>query len=254
VATTLDRYPAEDQEGRYKLPVETIPMFIFPHGIKIVCPSVVNERLNNGDAEEGLCPLPKFFTFNFTDSNGDFFYVASLRFYEPVHHSELENLFALFPSESHMYLHSKTFYCPKVIAVISTHPFYRSMRHFLDQIYSLSLGNSVCSIESFIASLVAAVPVPIRGGRAFHFVLDAGIIPDNYQTLPPIVFAAPKPAFYPLFDFDLTAPLRCFSIPTIVLIFSLLLQESRVVFIGSSSQLVTEVMESFRAFLFPLQW
>ena len=254
-AFTIDRYPVTDIPNIYPLPSNELPLFVFPHGIKAACPGVLNQMKFGITSENaGQCPFPKFFTFNFTNSDGNFFYVACLRFYEKLPTSDLTHLCESFPFEFQEYLIDKEFFIPKVICVISSFPFYRAMRLFLDQIYGLSLCRSKCSIESFIASLVAVVPVPLRGGRPFHFVFDALQIPDNYQTMPPIIFAVPKPVFFPLIDFDFFAPLRCFSVSLIVLIFSLILQESRIVFLGSSSQLITEVMESFRAHLFPLQW
>ena len=254
-AYTIDRYPTQDSPNTYPLPTKELPLFVFPHGIKIACPSVLNQiKFGVSSDNSGQCPFPKFFSFNFTNSDGDFFYVACLRFYEKLPFDALKYLCDSFPFEVQEYLIDKEFFIPKVICVISTFPFYRAMRLFLDQIYSLSLCQSRCSIESFIASLVAALPVPLKGGRAFYFIFDALQIPEDYQTMPPIIFSVPKPVYFPLVDFDFFAPLRCFSVSLIVLLFSLILQESRIVFLGSSSQLITEVMESFRALLFPLQW
>ena len=254
-AFTIDRYPAADIPNTYPLPSNELPLFVFPHGIKLACPGVLNQmKFGVSSENSGQCPFPKFFSFNFTNSNGDFFYVACLRFYEKLSANLLTHLCESFPFEFQEFMIDKEFFIPKVICVISSFPFYRAMRLFLDQIYGLSLCRSTCSIESFIASLVAVVPIPLKGGRPFHFVFDALLIPENYQTMPPIIFAIPKPVFFPLVDFDFFAPLRCFSVSLIVLVFSLILQESRIVFLGSSSQLITEVMESFRALLFPLQW
>jgi hypothetical protein len=56
-------------------------MFAFPHGMRLTL------------ADAGQFPLPLFFTFVFTDSDGKHFYVACLQFYEQVHEADLQEVF-----------------------------------------------------------------------------------------------------------------------------------------------------------------
>ena len=55
-------------------------------------------------------------------------------------------------------------------------------------------------------------------------------------------------------DLDFSGPLRCLSVDKLLAIFTLMLREAKLVFIGHSHALLTEVMETLRCLLFPLTW
>ena len=89
---TIDRYPLKDQKNS-ELPVNELPMFGFPHGLK----------LHYGNRQR--YPLPIFFTFVFTDYKGDHFYAECLRFYEIISSEEIKLIFDMlydssFPSNT----------------------------------------------------------------------------------------------------------------------------------------------------------
>jgi hypothetical protein len=50
---------------------------------------------------------------------------------------------------------SLCFFVPKIICVISRNPFYRAMRRYLRQLYSLSLSHMPAPLEAFISCLVS---------------------------------------------------------------------------------------------------
>tara|TARA_B110000305_G_C19314528_1_gene575695 strand:- start:773 stop:1051 length:279 start_codon:yes stop_codon:yes gene_type:complete len=55
-------------------------------------------------------------------------------------------------------------------------------------------------------------------------------------------------------DLDFNAPFRALSLPSVLNIFALMLQESQLLFVSTRASLVTEVCETFRSLLFPLEW
>lgn len=128
------------------------------------------------------------------------------------------------------------------------------MGRYLKQLYSLSLSPIFCPLEYFISSVVSRVPLPVEGGRPFHVVLDASLISLTSKSMAPICFDLPSKYSFPHMDVDFAGPLRCLSIDHLLAIFTLLLRESKVVFICSSNALLTEVMETFRSLLYPLSW
>lgn len=75
-ASTLDRYPLQD-DGM-PLPVEALPVFAFPRHL----------RIQRGKRNE--YPLPVFFTFVFTDQDGNHLYAACLKFFEILSPDSLE--------------------------------------------------------------------------------------------------------------------------------------------------------------------
>lgn len=174
-AATVDRYPQQDYKDM-ELPALELPVFVFPHGLQLL------------ESKKDLYPLPVFFTFVFTDAKGDHYYAACLQFYELVSESILintcEEIYKNQPSnlgesgseneveetqaptpaisqetfKEYCTLPShKSVYAPKVICVLSKRPFYRAMRRYLRQLYSLSLSVTSCPIEYFISSVVGQV-------------------------------------------------------------------------------------------------
>jgi hypothetical protein len=128
------------------------------------------------------------------------------------------------------------------------------MREYLKQLYSLSLSPLQIPLESFISCLVSRIPAPIPGGRPYHVVLDLDLIPLTSQPMPPIIFDLPSQYSFPFNETQFYSILKYFSIENILLIFSLQLHESKLLFLSHSSTLLTDVMESFRSLLFPLKW
>ena len=248
-----------------------LPVFVFPHDLRLEY------------SPRSHFPVPAFFTFVFTDAQGQHLHTACLRFHELIPKEEVASLAKeVFGHDMGQvqWDEGMEFFCPKVICVVSQFPFYRylhiiyivgyvvasdvplccmwscrrAMGRYLKQLYSLSLSPSQCPLEHFISSVVAQVPVPVEGGRPFHVVLDAALISESSRAMPPVCFDLPARIFFPPMDLDFAGPMRCLSVDNMLALFCLLLQESKVIFLCSSNALLTEVMETFRSLLFPLTW
>ena len=114
-SATLDRYPAKDPHKGLALPAQELPLFAFPHDLRLEY-----SNLNR-------FPLPVFFTFVFTDAFGGHLYAACLRFYEKITQSDLETVFTeVYGTNNTLQILPGTgIFCPKVICVVSSMPFYR---------------------------------------------------------------------------------------------------------------------------------
>ena len=245
-SATLDRYPLNDLPN-VQLPSKELPLFVFPRDLGLKT------------APLDSYPLPDFFSMVFTGAKGDYLYCACLQFFELVDNATLENCCKkIYGTDSDFNLSELSLnfniYCPKVICVISSNPFYRAMRRYLRQIYSLSISTLDCPLEFFISSVVAQIPMPIEGGRPFHLQLDAALIASSSRAMAPIRFEVPPVRFFPHMDLDFAGPLRCLSVDKLLALFSLMLQEAKILFTCHSNALLTEVMETLRSLLFPLQW
>jgi hypothetical protein len=247
-AATLDRFPRKDHKN-LELPVNELPMFAYPQDLRI------NYR------PKGEFPLPGFFSFVFTNAIGENLYVACLRFWEIARKPDLQPAFdsVYNTCETHPRIEfalgeGMEFFAPKIICVVSKQPFYRAMRRYLRQIYCLSLSTIFCPIEFFVALVVNEIPLPVPGGRPFHVHLDAALISETSKMMAPIVFDLHDPFFLPFVDLNFSAPLRCLSIDNILVLYCLILQESKLIFTCSSDTLLTEVMETMRSLIFPLSW
>jgi hypothetical protein len=149
-------------------------------------------------------------------------------------------------------------YTPKSIVIVSQFPFYRALKRFLRQLYRISLSAASAPLERYISYLVTFLPVPRPGGRPFHIHLETPNLNAMHSSsgfsLAPIALALPPHRSLPPMDLDFNAPFRCLSVFNVLNIFSLLLQESQLLFLSARASLVTEVCETFRALLFPLEW
>ena len=138
-------------------------------------------------------------------------------------------------------------YMPKCICLISHNPFYRGMRRFLRQLYSISLSAtripSRIPIERYISYFVSHLPFPKPGGAKLHVHLDGSLMhaPDHSSSLPPIILSQPALCGLPGVDLDFLAPFRCLSIRNVLNIFALMLIEGRMLFVSKVSSLITEV-------------
>lgn len=273
-AVTLDRYPKYDYD-EIEFPSEVLPIFSFPKDLKIILK-------NKNDY-----PLPIYYTFVFTDINGKHMYVSCLKFYEKLKEEDLVDVYDLTDDEDDEEKKvvnennndenndvnekkliiskknkkkllqidpSKSLFIPKVICLLSHAPFYRAMRRYLRQLYSLSLSSLLSPLHYFISSIVGSIPLPYEGGRPFHLVLDAALISLNSKPMPPIVLELPSSTSFPVMDLDFASPLRCLTVQTLLALFTLLLKESKIIFLSTSNSLLTETMEVLRMLLFPLKW
>ena len=245
-SATLERYPAVDLP-EHELPSKELPLFVFPHQLELQTASL------------DQYPLPDFFSMVFTDAKGDYLYCACLRFFELLENDIIvdfcKNVYGVdLGCEASELDIGFSIYCPKVICVVSTNPFYRAMRRYLRQLYSMSLSSPQCPLEFFITSVVGLIPVPIEGGRPFVLHLDAALINPTARAMPPILFEVPPSRFFPHMDLDFSAPLRCLSVDKFLALFCLMLQEAKILFVCNSNALLTEVMETLRSLLYPLTW
>ena len=92
------------------------------------------------------------------------------------------------------------------------------------------------------------------GGRPFHVTLDISLISYTSKPMKPIEFSLPSANSFPLMDVDFAAPLRCLSVENLLLLYTLMLREAKMLFVCESNTMLTECMETMRALLFPLDW
>jgi len=281
---TVDRYPKQDHND-FSLPTNELPMFVFPHGLRLLrrkrtdapMPSFFPFVFTGLSGERIHCVCLTFFE---ELSDG---VVRKLEGrHRRIHASVEEEIRGVEMPENKdrskksgdkmaqdesgrsgdtPSIGSVThgIYAPKCICIISRFPFYRALRRFLRQLYRISLSASPAPLERYISYLVTFLPVPKPGGRPFHIHLETpkfigGPLSGSGFSLAPIALALPPRRSLPPMDLDFNAPFRALSLPSVLNIFALLMKESQLLFLSARASLVTEVCETFRALLFPLDW
>ncbi|CAM9139007.1 unnamed protein product [Discosporangium mesarthrocarpum] len=146
-------------------------------------------------------------------------------------------------------------FAPKTICVISRFPIYGVLRRFLRHLYAISLSSTGVPLERYISMFVSCIPMPFPGGRHLHVYLEPLENEDPHRSrLKPITLQMPPDPWLPLMDIDFSAPFRCLSVHSVLVVFALMLQEAKILFLSSRAELLTQVMETLRSLLFPLEW
>jgi len=249
MGATLDRFPAVDS-AKLPLPSRELPMFVFPSGLHLRACKPTDT------------PLPSCFSFVFTNARGDLIYVCCLQFYEELQRlkppgagggAQQDPLLAAIHDVK--LPDGIKFFTPRAICVMSLQPLYRSLQRFLRQIYLISMSRTRAPLERYLGTFIRYVPMPMVGGREFRVVLDMAL--QNEGEVPifkPIRLKLPPLSSLPMMDLHFKAPFQCLRLRTVVRVFSLILTENRILFLSKRSQLLLEVIETFRSLIFPLQW
>ncbi|KAG2389520.1 hypothetical protein C9374_014080 [Naegleria lovaniensis] len=237
----LDRYPKEDFPN-YPLSNE-IPLFCFPSGEISIS---VDE-----------CTLPSFFTFVLTGSDGNKTYGACLNVWEEYNLDDVmlpsrksseaqidEDLISLVFDPIKTERKSSTIYMSKSICIISHYPFYNVFKFFLTQMYRISITPSKIPIERFISNFVSEVPLPSQGKVQVHYSIGDKEI---YITRPP-------PNDLPLAELDFELIFSVLSLDNILILFDLVLQERKILFISEHAGILTPVAEIICQLMFPFKW
>lgn len=211
----LDCYPPKNHYDDMDFP-EHVSKFVFPDECKL---SRTWEK-------------PSFFTFVLTLETGMRLYGASLRIYD--------TFLSLGDEEEVVY------YVPKVLAVLSHYPFFDTYQKFLKLIYKVSrTPSSPLPIERFVVHFCREVPLP-PPGRVEIII--------RYDNLHPLKLRRPPKNQLPLVNFSYRALFASLSISNILVIFGLMLEESRIVICSEYYSLLTPVCEALLSLLFPFSW
>jgi hypothetical protein len=217
----LDRFPLKNHAD-YKFP-NIITEFCFPQGVRWATED----------------PMPKFFSFVFTDENKKLTYGFALQFYEPLTAEQLEGLEKLKQAPKL----GKPVYAPKCAVLLSHWPYYEQFKTFLVLLHRIVVSPSYIPFERHLEAVMYSVPVP-HPASIFKYRI-------GHKTLE---FVMPPLLSLPLLDLELRQLFLCLDIPSIVTIFEQLLLENKIIFYSNHLGVLNPVAESFRALLFPFNW
>lgn len=158
-----------------------------------------------------------------------------------------------------------SYYAPEALIILSRFPIFRTMKTILAQILrvSFSLLNQRSTaighrqqlwplelvrdhpfLQSLMSYLVTKIPAPPRGGVSLGFT-----IADAH-----LVVALPPPNQFPLLDVPTQLLFLCLDPENIILAFTALLCEYRVVLCSQYSAILTPIAETLKSLLFPMEW
>jgi DENN domain-containing protein 5 len=227
-----------------------VDTFVFPNGCHL------------SQSPPSLSPPPTLFTFVLTAANGQYLYGSALTMYdtkvtaadmkkkkknkknkngskgppppEPVVPSDATGKTKHAPAPPCCY------YAPTCLVVLSHYAFFDVLSHFLRQLYGIyASGTSPLPLERYVANFVNDVPLPPIG---FAVQWDG------------LRFSRPAPNQLPLVNYSYQPLFRTLSVANILVVWGLLLHETRVVLCSSNVALLTPCAEALLGLLFPFAW
>lgn len=252
-AGLLARYPEQDRAD-VPFPPHTW-MFCFPRGM------VLKDR----DP-----PKPLYFPVVLTAEDGTQLYGASLTFYEQLSAAEVQDLYNTFytgedrrssdaphsptssdssslaaPTNKEAMIKRalpKKLYAPKSICILSRYSFTLFFRDWLCGVYSLAKELPHSMIDAFIVQLMDKVPMPQPS-------VGLSLALGEKQLL-----MSPVDNKFPMTDIPLHFLFEVLDIDNVLLLFSAVLMEQKLLLVSSQFTLLTYVSESIRSLLYPFEW
>ena len=245
-STVLDRVPPGDHKDA-EFP-QCLEMFCFPDGFSVATKAPEEKT--------------RKFSFVLTEVSGTQLFCTSLVFYESQKLSSGESKVApsgggedgavvAGPEEAPA---DNPIFVPKCICLVSHWPFFSQSVSFVEYVYNVYKNSSktpaTLPLERIIINFLFETPFPPLGRVAVQAATTekGGARPGS------IVFKRPAPNKLPLRDFSLIHLFRLLSVDNIILIFSALLNERRVLFTSNRVEDLTIAAETFKSLLFPMIW
>jgi len=272
-AEILDRYPSHHDNGDVKKKnssVESISdlpkqftEFCYPRGLRL---------LYSPKGWAGV-PGPNFFSWSMTDADLGTRYVTSLVFYEKLFDDKnnnttnykndadaLKKTFIDMAKETRLsdkYIIEnyetnvcKNLFVPKILNVVSRYCFYQGFQEFLTQLFRVSLSESKIPIEDYVVHFFNCVPVP-----KFNSLGGLSLTYDGTRKSQTVAtFQINSLNEYGVTDFDYEVLFQCLSISNVFHVIALLLLEQKVIFHSKHKCILTPLIQSILALIFPIKW
>ena len=233
----IDSYPSKSYSDGTSLPSGPLPMFVFPDG----CQPILYKK------------NPTLFSFVLTDEAGTRVFGTALTIYDEV--LEQEQFVDVFRKSGYkdseenlkekLFVHKDDFvFLPKVLVVLSHHPFYNAMRIFLQELYRISLNGAPLPLERYIQHFISEIPLPPPGKVEISFA----------HTERTCVISRPPRNRLPLVDFSFRPIFSTLSIENVVTAISCLLLENKICLFSEHYSLLSSTAEALLSLLFPFTW
>ncbi|KAL4152267.1 hypothetical protein PRNP1_009201 [Phytophthora ramorum] len=128
--------------------------------------------------------------------------------------------------------------------ITSHYPYFSAFRQFLQQIYRVTLSESPMPIERYIANFLVEIPLPPPGQIQVQLTL-----PDRN-----LIISRPPKNELPLVDFPFRPLFQVLDLNNVLLVFSCIALELKVVLCSKHIGLLTPVSEALLAMLLPFSW
>mmetsp|Transcript_20557 Transcript_20557/g.39654 ORF Transcript_20557/g.39654 Transcript_20557/m.39654 type:complete len:1335 (-) Transcript_20557:296-4300(-) len=197
-------------------------------------PGVTSFALPHGfQFNDGTESSPKCYSFVLTNVDGNKQFGSCLKFHETLHLGEEDG-------------EEITIGVPKILMIVSHHSYFNQMEELLKLFYRMSLcRRHPIDLERIIWMIVRELPLPVRPNNLLEFRMHNTLIPFEGSALHEGL---------PVLNSKFGLLFEVLSHDHIVAVFTLLLQEHKLVLVCSCYTVLTHVAESLKALLYPLKW
>eukprot|EP00026_Physarum_polycephalum_P001980 Phypoly_transcript_01984.p1 GENE.Phypoly_transcript_01984~~Phypoly_transcript_01984.p1 ORF type:complete len:956 (+),score=127.35 Phypoly_transcript_01984:107-2974(+) len=219
-----DRFPEKDYDKQCVIPLN-FPMFCYANGWQFA----TNAR------------TPSVHPFVLTLVDGTHIYCMILTLYEVCQPPMLTVLHSMpniiLPTDD-------VLFSPISLCIISHWPLYSQFTQFLVQLHTLYTSGSAVPPERWIQHFVTSVPLPPPGKIAVLYKMPSSTI----------TFVRPTVNSLPLADVPFELLFRVLDLQNVVLLWSVVLLEFKVVMHSKHAALLGIVSECITALLYPFKW
>eukprot|EP01105_Mastigella_eilhardi_P008341 TRINITY_DN202_c0_g1_i1.p1 TRINITY_DN202_c0_g1~~TRINITY_DN202_c0_g1_i1.p1 ORF type:complete len:1398 (-),score=312.11 TRINITY_DN202_c0_g1_i1:397-4590(-) len=207
-------------------------MFCFPQRLSLV---------------KNTPPEPRVFPFVLTALDGTKKFVTCLMFFKLLPESVTQSLLAATSTEQDKPATCSIF-TPVCYCLYSRFPCFSFFREWLTMAYDrVVLHPQNVPLESYVATLVNAVPAPVAGGMPLCIRCDG-------MRTPEMTISLPGENDLPLLDLPMNLLFRVLNIEQVLTLFYCLLLEEKVLISCSQFGVLHTVCECLAQLLFPLRW
>ncbi|CAN0909147.1 DENN domain and WD repeat-containing protein SCD1 [Linum grandiflorum] len=218
----LDQYPPDTHFP----PPPQLPTCVLPAGVEIFSAGFdVNDPSSS----------PRTYPIVLTEGDGSKIYVSCIAFRDPVS-EDIAEAYRIPPNS----------FADKCICLISRYPSFGVLRSALEELFALcfSSGGSSKPLWDVIAHMVSNVPLPTPGKDRVLFAIENCLLS---------VDAPPKDGL-PHVDISFQPLVQCLDIDNLILLFTAVLLERRILLRSDKYSLLTLVSEAICHLIYPFRW
>ncbi|KAF3646518.1 DENN domain and WD repeat-containing protein SCD1 [Capsicum annuum] len=221
----LDQYPPSNHT-LYPPPPPQLPTCVLPAGV---------EFYGSGFDSNDPSTFPRSYPIVLTEGDASKIYVSCIAFRDPVCEDIAE-----------AYRIPVNSYADKCICLVSRSPSFQILRDALEEIFVLCFSSSGSSkpLWDVIAYSVSNVPLPTPGKDRVLFAIENSLLS---------VEVPPKEGL-PHADISFQPLLQCLDVDNVILLFTAVLLERRILLRSNMYSLLTLVSEAICHLIYPFRW
>ncbi|ONM40616.1 DENN domain and WD repeat-containing protein SCD1, partial [Zea mays] len=221
----LDQFPPSNH-ALYPPPPPQLPTCVLPAGVRIY---------SSGLDTDDVSTYPRSYPIVLTEGDGSKIYVSCIAFRDPICEDIIEAY--QIPANS---------FADKCICLVSHSPSFQVLRDALEEIFVLCFSPSGCSkpLWDIISHMVSHVTLPTPGKNRVLFAIENCLLSAE----------APPKEWLPHADISFQPLVQCLDVDKLILLFTAVLLERRILLRSNKYTLLTLVSEAICHLIYPIRW